>query len=160
MASITSIESHTTASTSKVLPTLMIYRSANSAVLVDYKRRFLNVEIGWPSSVGDYRVFENSYLNSTYEAVFGELGTVPLATGDGIEEDIPAFILGDSAYKNSRHFVTTYKVTECDADRAAHAMGLQGGGILAAITGLSTPVLGLFAKRTRSQRRGRDSNPR
>ena len=36
-----------------------------------------------------------------------------MATGTDVEENIPAFILGDSAYRNSRHLVTTYKVTEC-----------------------------------------------
>jgi hypothetical protein len=85
--------------------------------LVDQRKRFLDVEIGWPGSVADSRVFENSYLSRHYEAALAELGTTPLATGDdGAEENIPAFILGDSAYKNSRHLVTTFKVTECDAD--------------------------------------------
>lgn len=87
--------------------------------LVDQKKRFLDVEIGWPGSVADSRVFENSYLSRNYEAVLAELGTTPLAAGDdGAEENIPAFILGDSAYRNSRHLVTTFKVTECNADDA------------------------------------------
>ena len=42
-----------------------------------------------------------------------------------LEEDIPAFILGDSAYKNCRHFVTTYKVTECDADRTVRHLNFH-----------------------------------
>jgi hypothetical protein len=41
-----------------------------------------------------------------------------LTTGEGNNEEIPAFILGDSTYRNSRHMVTTYKVTECNADRS------------------------------------------
>ena len=85
--------------------------------LVDYRKRFLDIEVGWPGSVGDARIFENSWLANNYADVLAELGTSKLATGDDVEEDIPAFILGDSAYKNARHFVTTYKVTECDADR-------------------------------------------
>ena len=85
--------------------------------LVDYKKRFLDVEIGWPGSVADSRIFDNSYLSHNYEGALAELGTTPLATGaDGVEENIPAFIPGDSAYRNSRHLVTTYKVSECDAD--------------------------------------------
>ena len=86
--------------------------------LVDYKKRFLDIEVGWPGSVGDARIFENSYLANNYNDVLAELGTSKLSTGDDVEEDIPAFILGDSAYKNTRHLVTTYKVTECDADRS------------------------------------------
>jgi hypothetical protein len=78
----------------------------------------LDLEIGWPGSVGDCRVFENSYLNGKYEEELAKLGTTALITGNDIEEDIPAFILGDSAYRNSRHMVTTYKVTECNADRS------------------------------------------
>ena len=75
----------------------------------------MDIEIGWPGSVGDARVFQNSYLGRNYEAVLSQYGTTALQIGD-IEEDIPAFILGDSAYPNTRHLVTTYKVTECDND--------------------------------------------
>src|SRR5947207_3859294 len=39
-------------------------------------------------------------------------------TGEGNNEEIPAFILEDSTYRNSRHMVITYKVTECNADRS------------------------------------------
>jgi DDE superfamily endonuclease len=87
--------------------------------LVDFKKRFLDVEIRWPGSVGDIRIFQNSCLNCDYEAKLAELGTTPLRIGpDDPEEDIPAFILGDSTYKNSRHLVTTYKVTKCNMDRS------------------------------------------
>jgi len=86
--------------------------------LVDYKKRFLDLEIGWPGSVGDCRIFENSYLKGKYEEELAQLGTTSLMTEEGNNEEIPAFILGDSAYRNSRHMVTTYKVTECNADRS------------------------------------------
>jgi len=89
---------------------------ATNEALVDYKKRFLDVEIGWPGSVGDSRIFDNSYLSTRYEEVLAHLGTTALATGDNIVESVPAFILGDSAYRNSRHLVTTYRVTECNAD--------------------------------------------
>jgi hypothetical protein len=85
---------------------------------VDCDRRFLDVEIGWPGSVADRRIFDKSLLNTKYEQVLAALGRVPLATGPGITEEFPAFILGDSAYPNTRHFVTTYKITEYDADPA------------------------------------------
>ena len=48
-----------------------------------------------------------------------------LVTGDDIEENIPAFILGDSAYRNTRHFVTTYKVTECNNDRSIRRLNFR-----------------------------------
>src|SRR5213596_1847072 len=115
MLEITSIASRTTASICKVLtPDCQCsIRPRLIEALVDYKNRFLDLEIGWPGSVGDSRVFQNSYLNNVYEAELSLLGTTPMATGTDVEENIPAFILGDSAYRNSRHLVTTYKVTEC-----------------------------------------------
>jgi DDE superfamily endonuclease len=76
----------------------------------------LDVEIGWPGSVADSRIFLNSWLGSNYIEPLAGLGTTTLLTGDDMEEEIPAFILGDSAYQNSRHLVTTYKTTETNAD--------------------------------------------
>jgi hypothetical protein len=106
---------------------IFLFENANAnQALVDYKRRFLDIEIGWPGSVADSRVFDNSYLSRTYEDVLAELGTTLLPTGDdGVEENIPAFILGDSAYRNSRHLVTTYKVSECDANRSVRHLNYQ-----------------------------------
>src|SRR5438876_11190735 len=116
MVEITSIASRTTASICKVLSpdSRCSVRPRLIEALCDYKKRFLDLEIGWPGSVGDCRIFENSYLNSKYEEELTKLGTTALTTGDDIEEDIPAFILGDSAYRNSRYMVMTYKVTECN----------------------------------------------
>ena len=93
--------------------------------LVDYKKRFLDLEIGWPGSVEDCRIFENSYLKGKYEEELAQLGTTSLTTGEGNNEKIPAFILGDSAYRNSRHMVTTYKVTECNADCSVHHLNFS-----------------------------------
>ena len=53
------------------------------------------------------------------------LEITPLSTNDDVEENISAFILGDSAYRNSRHLVTTYKVNECDADRSVRHLNYQ-----------------------------------
>ena len=85
----------------------------------------MDLEIGWPGSVGDCRIFENSYLNSKYEEELARLGTTVLITGDDIQENVPAFILGDSAYRNSRHLVTTYKVTECNADASIRHLNFE-----------------------------------
>lgn len=84
--------------------------------LVDYKKRFIDVEIGWPGSVADRRIFDSSALGVRYKEELEVHGTTPLHTADDTEEEIPAFILGDSAYPNSRHIVTTYKVGETEAD--------------------------------------------
>ena len=93
--------------------------------LVDYKKRFLDIEIGWPGSVADSRIFNNSYLSHNYEGALAELGTTPLATGEDVEENIPAFILGDSAYRNSQHLVTIYKVSECNTDSSVRHLNFR-----------------------------------
>jgi hypothetical protein len=119
MVKIISIASRIIVYICKVLNSTGVIAILIIIALVDHKKQFLDVEIGWPGSVADSRVFDNSYLSRNYEAALAELGTTPLASGDdGLEENIPAFILGDSAYRNSRHLVTTFKVTECNADRS------------------------------------------
>ena len=100
--------------------------------MVDYKKRFVDVEVGWPGSVGDGRVFKTSRLNATHVAWLSQFATTKLPTGerdDGeiIYEDIPAFILADSAYTNSKHMVTTFKVTEC-SDFVVAALNKKLGG--------------------------------
>ena len=85
----------------------------------------MDLEIGWPGSVGDCRIFENSYLNGKYEEELAKLGTTPLMTGEDINEEIPVFILGDSAYRNSHHMVMMYKVTECNANRSVHHLNFE-----------------------------------
>lgn len=101
--------------------------------MVDYKKRFIDVEVGWPGSVGDGRVFKTSRLNATYVAWLSQFPTTQLPAGqqeDGviIYEDIPAFILADSAYTNSKHLVTTFKVTECSTDLVIAALNKKLGG--------------------------------
>lgn len=88
---------------------------------MDYRKRFLDLEIGYPGSVGDARIFELSYLNRAHIDYLSQLPMMSLITDDDnfgniIESQIPAFILTDSAYRNTKHIVTTYKVTECDRD--------------------------------------------
>ena len=79
---------------------------------MDFKKRFIDIEVGWPGSVGDAHIFESSNLARNYHEYLQQFGTTPLLTGldaagNPILEDVPAFILGDSAYKNTREFVTT-----------------------------------------------------
>src|SRR5579859_4923688 len=85
--------------------------------LVDYKKRFIDLEVGWPGSVGDGRVFANSHLNNVLGTWLSQFPSRYLATSyvDGVvvEEEVPPFILGDSTYPNRKHFVTTFKTTEC-----------------------------------------------
>ena len=111
----TGIGSRFTASMYKVLPSL--YFRILIVALVDFKRRFIDIEVGWPGSVGDNRVFKNSRLNNALNAWLEEFPKGVLSTGEveGVtfEEEVPAFILADSAYANLKHLVTTFKTNEC-----------------------------------------------
>ena len=89
---------------------------------MDFRKRFIDIEVGWPGSVADARIFEASYLARHHHEYLHGFATTPLLTGadaagNPITEEVPAFILGDSTYRNTQHFVTTYKLNECDRDR-------------------------------------------
>ena len=101
------------------------------------------MEIGWPGSVADGRVFRLSHLSTKYEEVLSGLGTEPLPSGDGVTEQIPAFILGDSAYANRRHFVTTYANGELDNDPSIRCLN----GRLGAARALVENAFALFKAR-------------
>jgi hypothetical protein len=82
-------------------------------------KRFVEVTVGWPGSVGDGRVFANSFLKGNLEQFLSRLPSVPVATkatasSQTLHEDVPAFILGDSAYPSTCRVVPTFKNTECN----------------------------------------------
>jgi len=56
-------------------------------------------------------------LNHVYNAWLSQFSPGYLTTGYAdnitVDEEIPAFILADSAYANSKHLVTTFKLGEC-----------------------------------------------
>jgi DDE superfamily endonuclease len=121
----------------------VLQNKLTNAALVDTNKRFLDVEIGWPGSVADSRVFRLSHLSAQYEEVLSKLGTTPLPSGNGIIEQIPAFILGDSAYTNRRHFVTTYTLDEVDTDNAIRRLN----GRLGAARSIVENAFALFKAR-------------
>ena len=99
---------------------------------MDFKKRFVDVEVGWPGSVGNSCVFKTSRLNMMYVDWLAQFPMAKLITGEYdngevIYEDIPAFILADSAYPNSKHLVTTFKVTET-SDAVINALNKKLGG--------------------------------
>ena len=101
--------------------------------IVDYKKRFIDIEAGWPGSVGDGRIWNCSALKMRYQAWLSQfpsssLATGLLATGEQVLEDIPPFILADSAYLNTKHMVTTFKTTECVRDPVICALNKKVGG--------------------------------
>ena len=46
---------------------IIVENYAKYIALVDFKKRFIDIEVGWPGSVADARVFEASYLARNYE---------------------------------------------------------------------------------------------
>ena len=90
--------------------------------------------MGWPGLVGDGRVFRNSRLSSNYKEWLSPFPTKRIPTGETpngilIQEEVPAFILMDSAYANLKHLVTTFKLCEtCGPDGVAEALNKKLGG--------------------------------
>lgn len=85
--------------------------------VVDHRKRFIDLTVGWPGSVADGRVWANSALKANIENFLNPLPAIPIATineaGETINELVPAFLLGDSAYPNNARIVTTFKNTDC-----------------------------------------------
>ena len=101
--------------------------------MVDYRKRIVDLEIGWPGSVGDGRIWNCSELKKVYKDWLSQMPTTSLMTGvqpngDVLLEDVPPFILADSAYSNTRHMVTTYKTTEILANDIVGELNKRLGG--------------------------------
>lgn len=85
---------------------------------VDPKKRFVDLVVGWPGSVNDARIWSTSQLYHDIENLLQQLPSTPITTFNGQTtqiENLPAFILGDSAYVSSNKMVPTYRVTECSS---------------------------------------------
>jgi hypothetical protein len=88
---------------------------------VDQRGRFIDLCVGWPGSVADGRIWNNSALNRELDNLLANIPSVPLATKHPVTaemryEHVPAFILADSAYASTKQVVPTYRTTECDRD--------------------------------------------
>jgi DDE superfamily endonuclease len=84
--------------------------------VVDHRKRFIDLTVGWPGSVADGGVWANSVLKANIENFLSPLPAIPIATvndaGETINELVPAFLLGDSAYPNNARIITTFKNTD------------------------------------------------
>lgn len=127
MIEIISIASHITASICKILTLDSRYfiRPRLIEILIDYKKWFLNLEIGWSNSIEDYWIFENFYLNDKYEKELAKLDMISLMIRENINEKILMFILRDSAYKNFHHIVMIYKIIEYNVDCFIHHLNFK-----------------------------------
>ena len=112
---------------------MLIASTDHTQAANDYKKRFINIEAGWPRSVGDARIGRCSALKGNCLQWLSELLISKLEMGvreDGeyVYEDIPPFILADSAYINAKHLVTTFKTAEVTADPVICALNKKLGG--------------------------------
>ena len=77
--------------------------------------------MGWPGSVADGRVFANSYLKANLEHLLSPIPSCPVFTKasstarETQQENVPSFILADSAYPSTSRVVPTFKNHECDS---------------------------------------------
>lgn len=83
--------------------------------------------------MGDARIFESSHLARNYREHLQQFVNMPLVTGvdaagNPVLEDVPPFILGDAAYRNTANFVTTYKFGECERTRFIALLNRRLGG--------------------------------
>ncbi|KAE9305286.1 hypothetical protein PR003_g21542 [Phytophthora rubi] len=80
------------------------FYSFNMRAVVDKRRRFLDIDVRWPGSVGDSRVFSNSAVGRMHVSLLDKLGGPDgagrLLTGLDEHYSIPFFLLADSAYAN------------------------------------------------------------
>jgi hypothetical protein len=99
---------------------------------VDHKKRFVDLVVGWPGSVNDHRIWVNSQLHHDLEERLRDLPTTRISTivdGESRLEEVPAFILADSAYPNTSHVVPTYRVTECNNCPITKALNKKLSGV-------------------------------
>ncbi|DAZ95940.1 TPA: hypothetical protein N0F65_009104, partial [Lagenidium giganteum] len=78
--------------------------------------RFREVVSGWPSTAGDTRVFKNSNLGRTFDSLLSQVPPRPVLVGEHETIHLPAFLLGDSVYANSKYFVTTVDMNAISDD--------------------------------------------
>jgi len=71
---------------------------------------------------------KRNHLQWLAELPISKLETGVLEDGEFAYEDIPPFILADSAYINAKHLVTTFKTTEVTADPVVCALNKKLGG--------------------------------
>lgn len=101
---------------------------------MDHRGRFIDLCVGWPGSVADGRIWNNSALNRELDNLLANIPSVPLATkhpdtGEMCYEYIPAFILADSAYASTKQIIPIYRTTECDHDPITKNLNKKLGSI-------------------------------
>jgi hypothetical protein len=85
--------------------------------------------------VADGRIFANSALKRNLERLLNNLPTSRILTRasntsqETQHEDVPAFILADSAYPNRSRIVTTFRNTDCHRDRDIRRLNAKLAGI-------------------------------
>ena len=84
---------------------------------MDHNKQFIDLLVGFPGSVNDGRLWANSALNKKHERLLAQLPLTPVhtkatPTSPTQVEQVPAFILGDSAYPNTSRIVPTFKISE------------------------------------------------
>ena len=71
-------------------------------------------------------------MNRCHENWLSRFPATPISTEEVdrevIFEDIPVFILADSAYANTKHMIMTFGMTECNADPVIVALNRKLGG--------------------------------
>lgn len=105
------------------------YYSTVMQAAVDHSLQFRDVVVGWPGSVGDNRVFMNSELGRSHETWLSTFPERVVAVNNTDTQALPMFLLGDSAYANSKYMVTTYELNQITQSQSARRCNKALSGI-------------------------------
>lgn len=102
--------------------------------VVNHLRLFIDIWIGFPGNTADGRIWRHSNLGSSIQQIFRRTPTVPVVVGYDhnrreITKPLPMYILGDSAYPNEKHLVTTYEMNQILSDPTTKILNKKLGGV-------------------------------
>jgi len=88
------------------------FYSINILAFVDHRQKIRDLVVGYPGKCGDARIFRNSHLGHQHQEILGRLPERIVTVGENETAVLPMFLLGDSAFANTKHFVTTFETNE------------------------------------------------
>jgi hypothetical protein len=83
--------------------------------VVDHKRQFRSVDVGFPGAVTDARVLRNSNFGKHYQEWLNMIPSRTVEIGTGAHANLAPYVLGDCGYSNEGQIITTYTMPQARA---------------------------------------------